>query len=315
MFHCAIRRPPDFRPDENEHRGDAMTDPSTSQLGKLTLPDLARRRPAGERIAMVTAYDAPSARLADLAGIDMILVGDSAGTTVQGGTSTVPVTLEDMVVFTRSVVRGTRRALVVADMPFGSYQVSDIHAAESAIRLFKDSGADAVKVEGAGATLPRIRAIVEAGIPVMGHLGLTPQSATMLGGYRMQGRTAETARRLVTDAVALERAGCFSIVLEAVPSVVADRATAAVTVPTIGIGAGAGCTGQVLVWHDLLGLTDGHVPRFVKAYAALSSDIVRALESYVADVHSGAFPEPRHTYAMSDEERARFEADPAVKTK
>jgi 3-methyl-2-oxobutanoate hydroxymethyltransferase len=296
------------------HCGDAMTDPTTS-LVKLTLPDLARRRSAGERIAMVTAYDAPSARLADLAGVDMILVGDSAGTTVQGGTSTVPVTLDDMVVFTRSVVRGTRRALVVADMPFGSYQVSDAHAVESAIRLFKDAGADAVKVEGAGATLPRIRAIVDAGIPVMGHLGLTPQSVTMLGGYRMQGRTAETARQIVADAVALERAGCFSMVLEAVPAIVADRATAAVTVPTIGIGAGAGCTGQVLVWHDLLGLTDGHVPRFVKAYAALSGEVLRALEAYVADVQSGAFPEARHTYAMPEEERARFvEVDTSVKT-
>lgn len=286
-----------------------MTDATVSHPVKLTLPDLARRRPDGQRIAMVTAYDAPSARLADLAGVDMILVGDSAGTTVLGGTSTVPVTLDEMLVFTRAVVRGTRRALVVADMPFGTFQVSDSAAVEAAIRLFKEGGADAVKLEGAGPTVSRIRAIVEAGIPVMGHLGLTPQSATLLGGYRAQGRTAVAARRLVDDAMMLERAGCFSIVLEAVPPVVADRATAAVTVPTIGIGAGVGCTGQVLVWHDLLGLTDGHTPRFVKAYANLSSEIVRALEAYVADVHSGAFPEPRHTYAMSDEERERFERD------
>lgn len=269
---------------------------------KLTLPDLARRRQEGTRIAMVTAYDAPSARLADVAGVDLILVGDSAGTTVLGGTSTVPVTVEDMLVFTRGVVRGTRRAFVVADMPFGSFQVSNEAAVESAVRLFKDGGADAVKLEGAGAMLARIRAIVEAGIPVMGHLGLTPQSATLLGGYKAQGRTASEALRIVEDAKALERAGCFAIVLEAIPAIVADRVTAAVSVPTIGIGAGAGCSGQVLVWHDLLGLTDGHVPKFVKTYANLSADIVAALERYVADVQSGAFPAAQHTYAMPDAE-------------
>jgi 3-methyl-2-oxobutanoate hydroxymethyltransferase len=286
-----------------------MTDATVSHPVKLTLPDLARRRVHGQRIAMITAYDAPSARLADLAGVDMILVGDSAGTTVLGGTSTVPVTLDEMLVFTRAVVRGTQRALVVADMPFGSFQVSDTAAVEAAVRLFKEGGADAVKLEGAGPTVSRIRAIVGAGIPVMGHLGLTPQSATMLGGYRAQGRTAAAARRLAEDAVALERAGCFALVLEAVPPVVADRATAAVTVPTIGIGAGPGCIGQVLVWHDLLGLTDGHTPRFVKTYANLSAEIVRAIEAYVADVRSGAFPEARHTYAMTDEERERLEGD------
>lgn len=278
-----------------------------SQPLKLTLPDLARRRSRGERIAMVTAYDAPSARLADLAGIDMILVGDSAGTTVLGGTSTVPVTIDDMLVFTRSAVRGVRRAFVVADMPFGSFQISDTTALESAVRLFKDGGADAVKLEGAGATLSRIQAIVDAGIPVMGHLGLTPQSATMLGGYKAQGRTAIAARRLIDDAVALERAGCFAIVLEAVPAIVADHVTAAVTVPTIGIGAGAGCTGQVLVWHDLLGLTDGHTPKFVKTYANLSADILRALETYVSEVRNGLFPDERHTYAMPDDELEQLE--------
>lgn len=286
-----------------------MTDGPVSHLVKITLPDLAARRRDGARIAMVTAYDAPSARLADLAGIDMILVGDSAGTTVLGGDSTVPVTLDEMLVFTRAVARGTRRAFIVADLPFGSFQVSDAQAVESAIRLYKDGGADAVKLEGAGAMLSRIRAIVEAGIPVMGHLGLTPQSATLLGGYRAQARTAAAARQLISDAAALERAGVFSIVLEAVPAVVAGRATAAVGVPTIGIGAGPGCTGQVLVWHDLLGLTDGHVPKFVRAYARLSGEIVRALESYVADVHSGAFPDERHTYGMSEEEQHLLEAE------
>ena len=282
-------------------------DLTAPHLLKLTLPELAQRRPRGERIVMVTAYDAPSARLADAAGIDVILVGDSAGTTVLGGTSTVPVTVEEMLVFTRAVVRGSRHALVVADMPFGSFQVSDVAAVESAIRFFKDAGADAVKLEGAGPMLPRVRAIVEAGIPVMGHIGLTPQSATLLGGYRAQGRTAAAARRLVDDAVALERAGCFAIVLEAVPAVVADSITAAVRVPTIGIGAGAGCSGQVLVWHDLLGLTDGHTPRFVKAYANLTADITRALQTYAAEVRNGQFPDDRHTYGMPDAELEQFE--------
>ena len=256
---------------------------------------------------MVTAYDAPSARLADRAGIDVILVGDSAGTTVLGGTSTVPVTVDDMLVFTRGVRRATQRALVVADMPFGSFQVSDTSAVRSAIRLFKDGGADAVKLEGAGPTLSRVRAIVDAGIPVLGHIGLTPQSATLLGGYKAQGRTAAAARRLVEDAVALERAGCFAIVVEAVPPVVADHVTAAVTIPTIGIGAGAGCTGQVLVWHDLLGLGEGRPPKFVKTYANLSADILKALETYVAEVRSGLFPDDRHTYGMPDDELDRLE--------
>lgn len=280
-----------------------MTDPSTAPAVKLTLPELVRRRITGERIAMVTAYDAPSARLADLSGIDMILVGDSAGTTVLGGASTVPVTMDEMLVFTRAVVRGTRRAFVVADMPFGSFQVSDTGAVEAAVQLFKAGGADAVKLEGAGATISRIRAIVGAGIPVVGHLGLTPQSATLLGGYRAQARTAPTAQRLIDDARALEEAGCFAIVLEAIPAVVANSVTAEVTVPTIGIGAGAGCTGQVLVWHDLLGLTEGHVPKFVKAYANLSVEIRRALETYVAEVRAGIFPDERHTYGMGGEER------------
>lgn len=280
---------------------------------KLTLPEIAHRRRQGGRIAMVTAYDAPSARLADLAGVDIVLVGDSAGTTVLGGTSTVPVTLDDMLVFTRGVVRGTRRAFVVSDMPFGSYQVSDAAAVENAVCLFKQGGADAVKLEGAGATVSRIRAIVDAGIPVMGHLGLTPQSATMLGGYKAQGRTAGAARQLVEDARALEEAGCFAIVLEAIPAIVAGHVTEAVAVPTIGIGAGGACTGQVLVWHDLLGLTDGHTPKFVKAYANLSADIVRALEAYVADVRSGAFPDERHTYAMPDDELEQFESRAAAR--
>jgi 3-methyl-2-oxobutanoate hydroxymethyltransferase len=274
---------------------------------KLTLPDLSEKVRRGERLVMITAYDAPSARLADEAGIDVILVGDSAGTTVLGYESTVPVTMDEMLVFTRAVSRATRRALVVADMPLGSYQISEETAVANAIRFAKDAGADAVKLEGAGRTLTRIGGILDAGIPVMGHVGLTPQSATKLGGYKAQGRTAAAARRIVDEALLLERAGCFSVVLEAMPSAVAARITEALTIPTIGIGAGSSCSGQVLVWHDLLGLLSGPSPRFVKQYADLAGAIRTALAAYVDDVRSGAFPEDRHTYGMPDAERHQFE--------
>jgi 3-methyl-2-oxobutanoate hydroxymethyltransferase len=275
---------------------------------KVTVPGLIEMRARGQRIVMVTAYDAPSARLADQAGIDIVLVGDSAGTTVAGGSSTVPVTMDEMVMFTRAVVRGATNALVVADMPFGSYQISEESAVASAIRLVKEAGAEGVKLEGAGRTLTRISGIVEAGIPVMGHIGLTPQSASLLGGYRAQGRTAAAAKRLVAEAVALERAGCFAIVLEAIPAVVAARVTEAVRIPAIGIGAGPSCSGQVLVWHDLLGLTPPPTPRFVKQYASLAGVIGDALAAYARDVRSGAFPEEQHTYGMPDAERERFES-------
>lgn len=250
----------------------------------------------GDRITMVTAYDAPSARLAEAAGIESILVGDSVATTMLGLESTVGVTVEDMLVFARAVSRSVARPLVVVDMPFGSFQPSDEVAVRQAVRLVKDGGAHAVKIEGGGPSTLRASAIVEAGIPVMGHVGLTPQSAVKLGGYRPQGRTPAEAQRIANDAVALERAGCFAIVLEAVPADVAAAITIQLTVPTIGIGAGPACDGQVLVWHDLLGLTEGHVPRFVKAFGALGPAARAALEAYVADVRSGTFPEARHTY-------------------
>lgn len=283
-----------------------MTTDATLQ--KLTLPALADMRAQGRPIVMVTAYDAPSARLADRAGIDIVLVGDSAGTTVLGGTSTVPVGMTEMLVFTRAAAQATTRAIVIADMPFGSYQVSEKTALENAIRFVKEGGADGVKLEGAGRTLTRISGIVDAGIPVMGHIGLTPQSATLLGGYRAQGRTAPAARRLLDEAVALERSGCFAIVLEAIPAAVAERVTEAVKIPTIGIGAGAACSGQVLVWHDLLGLTEGPTPRFVKRYAELGAAITEALKAYADDVRGGTFPDETHTYGMPDAEREQFEA-------
>ena len=276
---------------------------------RLTPPDLGERVKRGERLAMVTAYDAPSARLADEAGVDILLVGDSAATTVLGLDSTVPVTTDEMLMFTRAVVRGSVRALVVSDMPFGSYQISEERAVENAIRCIKEGGAQAVKLEGVGRTLTRISGIVDAGIPVMGHIGLTPQSATALGGYKAQGRTAAAARRLVEEARALQRAGCFCVVLEAIPAPVAAAITDAIDIPTIGIGAGPSCSGQVLVWHDLLGVLPDPAPRFVKKYAQLGTVIRAALEAYVTDVRAGRFPESEHTYSMPEAERELFEAE------
>jgi 3-methyl-2-oxobutanoate hydroxymethyltransferase len=255
--------------------------------GKLPLTELADMKQRREPIVMVTAYDYPSGRIADAAGIDVVLVGDSAAMTVLGNDSTVPATMDEMLMLTRAAARGAERPLVVADMPFGSFQVSDEEAVRNGIRFVKEAGADAVKLEGAGTTLSRVLALVGAGIPVMGHVGLTPQSATMLGGFRAQGRTAEKARKLLQDARALEAAGCFAIVLEAVPAQVAARITDSLAVPTIGIGSGRGCNGQVLVFHDLLGLYDGKAPRFVKRYADLAAETRGALERYAAEVRSG----------------------------
>ena len=282
------------------------TRPSTA--GKLPLTDLAEMKRRGEKIVMVTAYDYPSGRLADAAGVDVILVGDSAAMTVLGHDSTVPATMEDMLLLARAAARGAERPLVVADMPFGSYQVSTEEAVRNAVRFVKDAGVDAVKLEGTGRALPRIEAIVGAGVPVMGHIGLTPQSVTALGGWRAQGRTAARAQQLVDDALALERAGCFGVVLECIPAPVSARITLSVSVPTIGIGAGADCDGQVLVFHDMLGLYEGRSPRFVKRYADVAAVTRDALERYAAEVRSGAFPEEAHTYAMPAEELTLFES-------
>ena len=274
---------------------------------KLSLADLTALKHQRQKITMITAYDAPSARFADAAGIDAILVGDSAAMTIFGYDQTTAITIEDMLLLARAARRGTARALLLADMPFGSVQVSDAATVANAVRFVKEAGVDAVKIEGAGPMLRRIGAVIDAGIPVMGHIGLTPQSVNQLGGYKPQGRTAVAAERLLDDAGALERAGCVAIVLEAIPQTVAASITRALTIPTIGIGAGVDCDGQVLVWHDVLGLTGGHVPKFVKQYAALGEEIVKAIQAYIADVQSGRFPEARHTYAMPDDERERFE--------
>jgi 3-methyl-2-oxobutanoate hydroxymethyltransferase len=279
---------------------------------KLTLGDLTALKLQHQKITMVTAYDAPSARFADAAGIDAILVGDSAAMTVFGYDQTTTITLDDMLVLSRAARRGTTRALLIADMPFGSVQVSDADTVANAVRFVKEAGVDAVKIEGAGPMARRIRAVIDAGIPVFGHIGLTPQSAAQLGGYKPQGRTASSAARLLDDAATLEHAGCVAIVLEAIPPPVASTITRSLTIPTIGIGAGVDCDGQVLVWHDMLGLSTDlqggfRLPRFVKQYAELGHEIVDALKRYVADVQSGRFPEPQHTYAMPSEERERFE--------
>ena len=283
--------------------------PEKASGGKVSVPDLAAMKRRGDRITMVTVYDAPSARLADAAGIDVALVGDSAAMTVLGHESTLPVTVDEMLMLTRAVARGAARPLIVADMPFGSFQPSDEVAVQNAVRFLKDGGADAVKLEGAGPMLRRAEAIVDAAIPVVGHIGLTPQSVKLLGGYKPQGRTAVKARRLVDAARALERAGCFAVVLEAIPPPVAAYITKSLTIPTIGIGAGAACDGQVLVWHDLMGLTNGQAPRFVKRYADIGAAMFAALEAYVSDVRAGRFPEDRHTYTMPEDELDSFEAE------
>jgi 3-methyl-2-oxobutanoate hydroxymethyltransferase len=281
--------------------------PGTPAPGKLALPELAEMKRRGDRIVMITAYDAPSGRIADDAGVDVILVGDSAAMVVLGHDSTVPATMDELIILTRAVNRGARRPLVVADMPFGSFQVSNEQALENAIRFVKEAGADAVKLEGAGPMLPRVRALTGAGVPVMGHIGLTPQTATMLGGFKAQGRTAAKAVRLYEDALTLQEAGCFAIVLEAVPAPVAEAITRALEIPTIGIGAGASCDGQVLVWHDLLGLYEGHAPRFVKQYAELAPLMQQAVSEYAGEVRDGSFPAAQHTYSIPEEELALFE--------
>ena len=281
--------------------------PTVSQE-KKGIYDLAQMKETGEKIAMITAYDYPSGRLADQAGVDIVLVGDSAAMTVLGHESTVPITLDEMITLTAATIRGALRPMVIADLPFGSYQTSDETAVKSAIRMVKETGADMVKIEGAGATVSRVSAIVEAGVAVCAHLGLTPQSATLLGGYRAQSRSAEEALRTVRDARELEAAGASLIVLEAIPSIVAKRITESLSIPTIGIGAGPDCDGQVLVYHDALGLTEGMRPRFVRQYAQIGTDTKKALSNYTSEVKSGAYPKPEHEYTMPEKESEQFQA-------
>jgi 3-methyl-2-oxobutanoate hydroxymethyltransferase len=274
----------------------------------MTLPRLAEKKRLGEPIVMVTAYDYPSAQVAQEAGVDVVLVGDSGAMTVLGYPSTIPVSTDEMLMLARAVRRGLRTPLLVGDLPFGSYEASDEQAIVTAQRFVKEAGCDAVKLERGGTSVQRARAIVGAGIPVMGHVGLTPQTATALGGYRAQGRTAEQAIAVAHDAIALEQAGCFSVVLEAIPAAVAQELMTRVKIPVIGIGAGPATDGQVLVFHDLLGIYDGHVARFAKRFGDVRAHMVAGVAEYAAEVRSGAFPGPEHCYSIDDEELARFRA-------
>jgi 3-methyl-2-oxobutanoate hydroxymethyltransferase len=280
-----------------------------ARAGKLTIPAV-RERKGGERLAMVATYDTPFARLAESAGIDLILVGDSIGMVVLGYESTVPVTMDEILHHCRAVVRGAPGTLVVADLPFLSYQLDDRQAIENAGRLLTEGRADAVKLEGGRGMASRIRAVVGAGIPVVGHIGLTPQSAGMLGGFKVQGRDVESAHALIDDALWVAEAGVFAIVVEAVPDEVAAIITERVPVPTIGIGAGPFCDGQVLVGHDLLGFESGPSPRFVRRYADLGATIRDAFAKFASDVQTGVFPGPDESFHLKPEVARQLAAEP-----
>jgi 3-methyl-2-oxobutanoate hydroxymethyltransferase len=279
---------------------------SVNPLKKTTTLALRQKKERGEPIVMLTAYDYPTALAEDQAGVEVILVGDSLGMVVLGYENTLPVTMEEMLHHARAVSRGARSALLVGDMPFMSYQVSAEEALRNAGRFLQQAGMDAVKLEGGRERVEAVRAIVGAGIPVMGHLGLTPQSVHQLGGFRPQGRTASAARRLLEDALLLEEAGCFSLVLESVPARLAELVTKRLSIPTIGIGAGVGCDGQVLVTHDLLGLFDRFTPKFVKKYADFHAEMQRAFAEFKTDVESRKFPAAEHSVEMADAEWAEL---------
>jgi 3-methyl-2-oxobutanoate hydroxymethyltransferase len=281
----------------------------------MTLPRLIEMKRNGEPIVMVTAYDYPSAQVVEAAGVDIVLVGDTAAMTVLGYDSTVPVSLDEMLMLASAVRRGLETPLLVGDLPFGSYQRSDEHAVDSATRYLKEAGCDAVKMEMAGnatgvldkrQSLQRARAIVSAGIPLMGHVGLTPQSATSFGGFRAQGRTARAAVQIADDAIALQDAGCFAIVFEAMPAPVTETIVQRLDIPVIGIGAGPSTDGQVLVWHDLLGLLGGRSPRFAKKFADLRPTMIEGVSAYCAEVRERLYPTSEHTYGIDPEELERF---------
>ena len=278
--------------------------------GKINVPDV-RARKGGPKLTMVTAYDAPTARIVDAAGVDMILVGDSVANVVLGHDDTLAVDIDVMIHHTAAVARTEPRALIVGDMPWMSYHVSVDDAVRNAGRLVREGGAEAVKLEGGRKRIPVIEAILSAEIPVMGHLGLTPQSVHAMGGYRVQGKAAETARELLEDAHELDQAGVFALVLEGIPDVLAQLITKEVSVPTIGIGAGEHTDGQVLVFHDVLGMHNDRVPKFVRKYAHLFDEAVAALQAYVQDVQAGAFPADDETYHMTEEAAAAlFKEEP-----
>ncbi len=277
-----------------------------TQRPAISLSTLAEKKALGEPVVMVTSYDYPSAQVAEEAGVDVVLVGDSGAMTVLGYPSTVPVTLEELLMLAQAVRRGLRTPLMIGDMPFGSYEVSNEDAIRNAQRFIKEAGCDAVKIERGGSSVERARALVGAGIPVMGHVGLTPQTATALGGYRSQGRTAERALNVMHDAVALQDAGCFALVFEAIPSALTEAIMPRMEIPVIGIGAGGATDGQVLVFHDLLGIYDGHAARFVKRYADVRDEMIRGVTAFADEVRARRYPEPEHGYTMAPDEIARL---------
>jgi 3-methyl-2-oxobutanoate hydroxymethyltransferase len=287
-----------------------MNPPVDASRLPVTLPMLVEKKRLGEPIVMVTAYDFPSARAAEAAAVDIVLVGDSGAMTVLGYPSTVPVSTDEMLMLARAARRGLQTPLLVVDLPFGSYEASDGEAIRTAARFIKETGADAVKLErGNETSVARARAIVDAGIPVMGHVGLTPQTSTALGGYRAQGRNAKAAARIAREAVALQDAGCFSIVLEAIPAAVTAELMPLLSVPVIGIGAGPATDGQVLVFHDLLGIRQGHGARFVQRYADLQDEMDAGVAAYAADVRERRYPAPEHSYGIKERELAEFQGE------
>jgi 3-methyl-2-oxobutanoate hydroxymethyltransferase len=277
------------------------------QRPAITLTKLSEKKALGEPITMVTAYDYPSAQVAEEAGVDVVLVGDSGAMTVLGYPSTLPVTLDELLMLAAAVRRGLSTPLLVGDMPFGSYEASNELAVQNAQRFVKEAGVDAVKLERGGSTVERTRAIVAAGIPVMGHVGLTPQNATALGGYRSQGRTAERALEVMNDALGLQEAGAFSIVFEAIPSPLTELIMPRMRIPVIGIGAGGATDGQVLVYHDLLGIYTGHLARFVKQYANVREQMIEGVRAFADDVRARRYPESEHEYTMAPDELERLQ--------
>jgi 3-methyl-2-oxobutanoate hydroxymethyltransferase len=297
---------PSPRPAPSANALHVPTDPGRLPM---TLPLLAEKKRLGEPLVMVTAYDYPSARAAEAAGVDLVLVGDSAATTILGYSATTPVDLNDMLVLARAVRRGLTTPLMIGDLPFGSYEVSDEQAITTAVRMVKEAGCAVVKLEGGGAaSVSRARAIVGAGIPVMGHVGLTPQSSTALGGWKAQGRNAKAAARIAQEALALQEAGCFALVFEAIPAAVTEELMPHLEIPVIGIGAGPATDGQVMVFHDLLGIRDGLGPRFVKRYASLQEEMNSGVAAYAEDVRERRYPGPEHTYSIDPSELAELHA-------
>jgi 3-methyl-2-oxobutanoate hydroxymethyltransferase len=275
---------------------------------KITPVDIQAMKKQGKKITMLTAYDYPMALLEDRAGIDIILVGDSLAMTVLGHENTLPVTMDEMIHHTKAVVRGAKHCLIVGDMPFMSYNTSEREAILNAGRLMKEAGADAVKLEGGVSVKDTVRAIVKGGIPVMAHIGLTPQTISMLGGFKVQGKDAQAAQKIIDDALSLEEAGAFSVVMEAVPAPIAKMVTERLTIPTIGIGAGVYCDGQVLVVHDMLGLFDRFTPKFAKRYVNLSEQILKAFDAYMEEVVNGTFPTDQHSFHIDEKELGKIKA-------